>query len=184
MPDSLSATLPAPVAAYGTITRFLHLVGALVIIATWCLGISLESFPSGPTRLSAVGVHTMLGLTVFSLSVLRILWRLATRAPDPAGPAWMRPLAKLVHVATYLVTVALPVSGLLARWAHSGAASMPFGWSIPAPFTLPKSEVWGEVHEALALTLAALVVLHIVAALVHQFVLRDGSMRRMTLAGR
>lgn len=168
-----------PASGYSGTVQALHWIGAFVIIATWGLGISMDLFPRGTARGAALGVHSTLGLLVFSLAVLRILWRAATIDPPPEGPAWMVPLAHAGHVTMYALTVALPVSGLLARWAHSGTAMLIGGFALPSPFALPKSELWGDTHSTIAFALAALVGAHVVAALLHHFVLRDGILRRM-----
>ncbi len=169
----------APVRDYSGTVRLLHWIGAAVVIAAWGLGFTMGLFPRGPARASAMGVHSTLGLLVLSLSVLRILWRGATRDPAPEGPVWMVPLAHVGHVTLYALTVALPVVGLLTRWAHSGTATLIGGFALPAPFALPDTRLWGEAHVTLAYALAALVGVHVAAALTHHLVLSDGILRRM-----
>jgi len=167
------------VQAYNSGVLALHWIAAFVIVAAWVLGVSMDLFPRGPARGAALQVHVTLGLLVFSLSVLRILWRGVTPAPAPDGPAWMVPLAHAGHIAMYVMTVALPVSGLLARWARPGFATLIGGYTIPTPVALPRSELWGDAHAAIAYTLAALVAAHVGAALIHHLVLHDGVLRRM-----
>lgn len=171
--------LPPAVQGYGGTVRALHWIGALLVIAAWCVGISLDSFPRGPERTAVMGVHSTLGLVVFSLAVLRILWRLATPAPVLQGPVWLAAVARAGHTALYVLTLALPVAGLLARWAKSGSASLIGGFSIPAPFALPDTKLFAEIHVTIADALAALVAVHVLAALFHHFVLRDATLRRM-----
>src|SRR4051794_1600426 len=171
-----------PTDRYGVPTQALHWLGALAILAAWSLGIMLESFPRGPVRAEAMGVHTLLGTAVLTLAALRVFSRLAGPTPAATGPAWRERAARLAHAGLYALTVALPLTGLLARWARSGSAAMPFGWSIPAPFPIPATKFWGETHETLAFALAALVVAHVAAALWHRLVLRDGVMQRMVPA--
>ena len=178
-PDQPPTALPRPEQAYSSTVQAMHWVGAFVLIAAWGLGVSMDLFPRGPARGAALQVHATLGLLVLTLTVLRILWRGATKAPAPEGPAWMVPLAHAGHAALYVLTIALPVSGLLGRWARQGSAALIGGLSIPTPFALPRSKLWGEAHEVIAFMLAALVVAHIAAALVHHLVLRDGILRRM-----
>ena len=164
---------------YGTVTQGLHWLAALLILAAWGLGFMLEDFPKGPARLTAIQVHSMLGLLVLTFAVLRILSRLATSAPEPLGPAWVERFARLGHGALYALTLALPATGLLLRWAHSGEATLLGGWTIPAPFTIPGEEFWAGTHELIAYALAALVLGHVVAALWHQYVLRDDVFARI-----
>ena len=179
MSDPQIAPLPARLRGYDGATVALHWIGAAVVVAAWALGMSMDVFPRGEARGAAMGVHSSLGLLVLTLSALRLLW--AGFAPRPAaeGPAWLVPLARLAHAALYAITIAMPVTGLLARWARSGTATLVGGVTLPAPFPLPATKLWAEAHATLATALAVLVVAHVVAALVHHLVLRDGVLRRM-----
>ncbi len=179
MSNAQQENLPEAVPGYGGTVRAMHWIGALVVIAAWCVGISLDSFPRGPERTAVMGLHSTIGLVVFSLAVLRILWRIATPAPVQEGPVWLMAVARAGHTALYVLTLALPATGLLARWAKSGSASLIGGLSIPAPFPLPETKLFGEIHVTIANALAALVAVHVVAALFHHFVLRDATLRRM-----
>lgn len=99
------------------------------------------------------------------LVLIFALWRLALRAtrgvppPPSAEPAPLRSAAHLAHLALYALMILMPLSGL-AAW---------FG----------RVEVAGEVHEALRLALLGLIALHVLAALWHQFWLKDGLLQRM-----
>jgi cytochrome b561 len=96
-------------------------------------------------------------------------------------PAWQQRLAALTHVALYGLLLLVPLIG----WAYSSAAGFPVVWFgvLPLPDLLPKDKVLAELvkpwHAVAAFSLGALVVLHLAAALKHQFVDRDGLMRRM-----
>lgn len=129
-----------------------------------------------------MALHSSFGVLVLSLSVLRILWRSARPQPVAEGPALLATLAQAGHVTLYALTVALPVTGLLARWARSGHAALIGGFNLPAPFPLPPTKLWAGMHTTIAYALAALVAAHVVAALFHHLVLRDGVLRRMVPA--
>ena len=85
----------------------------------------------------------------------------------------------------YVLFLAVPLLG----WAYSSAAGFPvvwFGvWQLPDLVTANSelAEAIKPWHMITAYTLAALIVLHIAAALKHQFIDRDGLLRRM-LPGR
>ena len=87
----------------------------------------------------------------------------------------------VVHAAMYGLFIAVPLAG----WSYSAAAGFPvvlFG-VLPLPDPVGKDRVLAEllrgVHGALAWALAVLVLLHVAAALKHQFVDRDGLLGRM-----
>jgi hypothetical protein len=90
--------------------------------------------------------------------------------------------ATAMHVALIGLTVALPLSGLFDRWARGRTVTVFGGVALPAPASVPGGGAWGEVHEALAGVLVAVVAAHVLAALWHQFVLRDGALSRMIRA--
>lgn len=106
--------------------------------------------------------HMIAGGTILVLAAVRLVIRLRHGAPPhPAGqPAVFAILANIVHWGIYVLLFAMPISGLVA-W---------FGGVEPAAM----------VHAGpLRLTLIGLVLLHISAALVQQFVLRSGVLMRM-----
>ncbi len=170
---------PRNEAGYNAGVRLLHWASAAVIIAAWSLGVGLELFPRGAPRAAAMDVHSTLGIVVFSLAVLRVLWRSVTTAPPVEGPEWMAKLAHLGHTMLYGFVLAVPLSGMMARWAYSGVNVFVGGLVVPAPFPLPLAWLWADAHSALAYAFSMLVGVHIAAALYHHVILRDSTLRRM-----
>jgi cytochrome b561 len=167
---------------YSGVAIALHWLLALLIAGTFCVGLYMHELPFSPTRLKLYNWHKWAGVTVMALSALRLLWRLTHRPPpDPPMPAWQARAAHAVHGALYLLFFMVPLAG----WAYSSAAGFPvvlFG-VLPLPdFVRPDralAEVLKERHALLAFALAALVLLHVAAALKHHFVDRDGLLQRM-----
>ncbi|HEV7286534.1 MAG TPA: cytochrome b/b6 domain-containing protein [Kaistia sp.] len=86
----------------------------------------------------------------------------SARRPCPPGSALLGTLARLTHIAFYVLLVAVPVTGILAYWF------------IPS---------LGDVHELGKPAFIVLIALHAAAALWHQFWLRDGLLLRMLKPG-
>jgi cytochrome b561 len=128
--------------------------------------------------------HKSIGLTVAALVLMRLVLRLALPAPRPlAMPAWQRLAAASVQAGLYLCLLALPASGLLmVSAAPIQIPTLLYGWiAVPHPIAPDKAvyEAMLRLHGALFATLAALAAIHSGAALLHQFVLKDGLMRRI-----
>jgi superoxide oxidase len=166
------------------VTLALHWLIALLIAAAYAASSLVEE---GPGRAWAMNLHGSLGLAVFGLSLLRILWRGFARHPAPvAMPALMARLAHYAHVALYVMMVAVPVIGLLALWASGQGMSFLGLMPLPSPLTA-RSGLAGfleEGHELAANLLVALALLHAGAAIFHQYILRDHLLERMTPGGK
>ncbi|MGA7781978.1 MAG: cytochrome b [Paraburkholderia sp.] len=162
----------------------LHWLIALLIICGFALGWAMTDIPGfTPTKLRYFSWHKWIGVTVFGLVVLRILWRATHGAPPLPRrmAAWQRVAAQLVHVLLYVLMVAIPVSGYL----YSSAANVPVVYLglVPLPRLIAPDPVLKvvlkNIHITLNYTLLVLFVLHVAAALKHQWMDRDGLLSRM-----
>lgn len=166
------------------VTLGLHWLIAMLIAAAYAASSLIED---GPGRTWAMNLHGSLGLAVFGLSLLRILWRGFARHPAPvAMPALMARLANLAHVALYVMMLATPALGLLALWAGGQGLSL-FGLlTLPSPMAASRglTEFLEGAHELAANALVALALLHAAAAIFHQYILRDHLLERMTPGGK
>ncbi|ASL43514.1 hypothetical protein bAD24_I08485 [Burkholderia sp. AD24] len=161
-----------------------HWLIALLIVCGFALGWVMTDIPGfTPTKLRYFSWHKWIGVTVFALAVLRILWR-ATHAAPPMPrrmPTWQRGAANLVHLLLYVLMIAIPASGYL----YSSAANVPVVYLglIPLPRLIAPDphlkELLKTIHITLNYTLLVLVALHVVAALKHQWLDRDGLLSRM-----
>lgn len=161
----------------------LHWLTVLLIVVMAILGLSMTELPNSMTKLKLYALHKSLGLTVLTLTALRLAWRLAAGAPAPlAGtPRWQLAAARVSHTLLYLLLLAIPLSG----WAYNSAANFALQWF--GLFNLPKlvspdpglKAVFHEVHEALFWTLAAIVLVHAGAALWHHYRQHDATLARM-----
>ncbi|NVM79565.1 cytochrome b561 [Duganella sp. SG902] len=169
---------------YTKTAMLLHWLVALLIIATFFLGLSMVAIPGfSPTKLKYFSWHKWMGVTVLMLAVLRVLWR-ATHTP-PAKlasiPDWQHKIAEGMHYLLYILIFAVPISGYLYSYA-AGVPVVYLGlWQMPAPIA-PDPELKATlktVHYVLTMTMAAAVVAHALAALKHHFIDRDVTLKRM-----
>jgi cytochrome b561 len=146
-----------------------------------------------------IDLHKSVGLAVLGLVLLRILWRLSHPAPPfPASyPRLERIGAHTAHVALYVLILVMPVSGWLHDSAFKDAAAHPLWifWVIPwfrigaiaglDPVTKEAvHSAFFAVHAWSAYLLEALVGLHVLGALKHQFVDREPELQRMWIGRR
>jgi cytochrome b561 len=171
---------------YDPIAASFHWLTAALVLTVIVLGIGGEGVGGlfGMNGLETIFLHKSLGMTVFGVTVLRLLWRL-THKPPPlpeTTPAWQRRAASLAHNSFYGFLLVLPVLGYLL----SSGSPFPLEWFGMGP--LPKADVPKSVSETAdvlhvvgGLILTVLLALHIAAALWHQFVQRDRLIARMRI---
>jgi cytochrome b561 len=169
---------------YSGIAILLHWVMAILILITWSIAIAVSDLPLSPTRISGLSWHKWLGTTIFFLVLIRILWRLTHPVPalKIAMPAWQEKAMELTHLVLYLLMLAIPVVGWLMSSAKGYTVNY-FGL-FELPDLVSQDKALGhqlkEVHEFLANGLIALVSLHVLAALKHQFIDKDHLLSRMS----
>lgn len=171
------------VLAYTRTAISLHWLIALLVFVTFPVGVIMSDMVLSPDKLRLLSYHKWLGVTVFILLVVRLVWRVAHK-PAPLNvtmPQWQVLAAKGVHALLYVLLFAIPLSGWLMSSAK-GFQTVYLG-VLPLPDLLSKDKALGdalaELHEMLNITMLLLVIAHMAAALKHQFVDRDGTLARM-----
>ncbi len=128
-------------------------------------------------------LHKSIGVTILALIVLRILWRI-THQPPPllqSYKSWEKKLAHATHHTLYLLMIAMPASGLIMT-AYSKYGVTWFGIKLITGLDdNAKREIFVEIHEFLALVFAVVIVLHVLGALKHKVIDKDGTLSRMSL---
>lgn len=172
---------------YGWPAKTLHWLTALAIVGMFPFAWWMTDLPLGPQKLEMYGLHKSVGLTVLTLTLLRLGWRLANPKPRfLGGPDWQRRASEAVHAGLYGCLIALPVIGLL----HSNAANFPvsyFGlFAVPPLIAADRSlvEPLELAHVWVGWALLALLTVHLAGALKHHLVERDDTLRRMLPFGR
>jgi cytochrome b561 len=128
--------------------------------------------------------HRSIGLLMVVLAILRIVFRLRFGAPPVHAQRLQAIGMAVVHGSLYVTLIVQPLLG----WALTCAKGRPFDlfglYRLPPLFPKDEAlaEMLGEAHEILALTMLALIGLHIAAAVYHAVVLKDGTFQRMALA--
>ncbi len=172
---------------YGTVAMTLHWLIALAIVGMLIVGKYMADLPNtDPNKFALFQLHKSFGITILTLTVLRIGWRLTHPVPalPPGMPAWQRWGAHISHYGLYALMLAIPLSGWAMVSASTlgiptllfGAVELP---SLPITPDRETHEALEETHELLGNIMIGLLILHVVAALKHHFVDRDTVLRRM-----
>ncbi len=170
---------------YKAASKVLHWGTVALLIAQYLVGWLMPDIKRGMSPGRIMSVHLSIGIVILAVALVRYLWRLANPVtPVPGLPAWQRASSEMVHLLLYALLLCTTVTG----WMFASAR----GWTVdflgvlPLPALVAQgSEIGralGRLHGALSSVLLAAIAVHVLAALVHAFVWRDGVMRRMVPA--
>jgi cytochrome b561 len=188
----------AAIVKYTRTAMILHWVIALLIVTNVGLALSWPHVADESVR-PLIDNHKSIGITVFGLAILRLLWRFGhTPPPFPVHYAgWERWSAHAVHYGLYLVMFAMPLSGWIMDSAWKDAATHPmyfwhsFEWprigfimALPPETKLRIHDFFGAMHGLVAYLLYLLLFLHVAGALKHQFIDKEAELQRMGVGRR
>jgi cytochrome b561 len=172
------------IAKYSKIAILLHWLISVLIISNFVLAQLAEDL----TRAAAavyMDPHKAIGISVLALSMMRLFWRLGHKPPplpDTVAP-WQAKMSKVVHILLYVLMIGVPVTGWLMVAAYPGAPAVDFfglfNIDLPLPESKGLSGIGNEGHEILTKALFVLFIVHVLAALKHQFFERFPIIQRM-----
>jgi cytochrome b561 len=168
---------------WGAVAQTFHWVIVVLLVIQVTLAEMADDLPTGMHKLTLLARHKSVGITILALVILRLAWRAVNEHPTLPGnlKPYERTLARLTHLALYVLLFAMPLTG----WTMSSARGFPVSWFgfFTLPDLVPKSRPLYEAlvmtHQTLAWFLFAVVALHVAAALKHHFVHKDDVLRRM-----
>ena len=169
---------------YDLATRVLHwLVAALILGLVWLGWYMVDLTYYDAWYYGSLAWHKALGMVALALGALKIGWVLLARTPPYVATLkpWERAAATAVHHLLYAMMLLIPVTGYVISTSEGEGVDL---WGLA---TVPAVVVAGEDVRDLAIEahfwcgygVAVLALLHAGAAFKHQFVDRDGTLRRM-----
>jgi len=175
--------------SYGVVARTLHWLIALLILSAVALGLYGEDLPRDAEHIDTLktlySLHKTIGVATFFAALVRIVWAFTQPRPVAIHPERRAETlaAEIVHWALYGAMVVMPLSGWISHAAQAGFAPIwwPFGQTLPfVPLSDAVSHTAEGVHKLSSLVLYAALALHVIGALKHAVIDRDGTLSRMT----
>jgi cytochrome b561 len=168
---------------YGTVARTFHWLTVVLVLTAYVLSkrdpYSLYSAAADGTR----RIHETLGMLVFIIVLLRLLWRLIDSPPATYPiPGWMAAMAaKLMQLVLYALLIAIPSTAVLGTWLEGLPLTFP-GLDIAPHLAQARGlgQIIIEIHTILGNVILCAAGVHAAAALYHHFYLRDGVLKSMS----
>jgi cytochrome b561 len=169
---------------YTSVAMALHWLVVVLVLTLIGMGLYMTDIPRGtPERAFFYNLHKSIGLTTGIIVLIRLWWR-AKNPPPPLPstvPGWQVTLSRLSHALLYTCLIVMPVAGFSASQFTKYGVTYFEMFKIP-PMGSENKVVYDllqGVHETTAWVLITLVVIHVLAALKHLLVDRDGVFQRM-----
>ena len=173
-PDTASQST---VLRYSNTAVTFHWITVILVLAQAYFGFMFgEIMEPGPARDEIFLWHKTTGVVILLLVLARLAYRLKNPPPPfPSElPAWERYAAVWNHRLFYTLLIAMPLVGFIAVSGYANGSTTPLLGGIQVPVipgvSRDTGDLAGEIHEIAAYLLVFLILVHIGAALKHQFI--------------
>jgi cytochrome b561 len=165
---------------YGLLAKLIHWLTAAGLIVQIPFGFYLVDLDFDQTRVDIENYHILFGLIIFYVTLIRLIFKLLTPAPNFKGSAFLgqKFIAKLNHLLLYLTLLTVTFSGILKK-LFNGESLVIFFKKINLTYNYELSEQFYSIHILANYALIGLITLHILAVLFHKFLLRENILKRI-----
>ncbi len=168
--------------SYGIVAKLLHWIVAIAIIALILVGYYMSDLPNSDGKYQLYSMHKASGVCVLIFIVIRLIWRIMNITPSMPKdtPHWQVIAADVNIKFLYFLMLCQPLSGIFMS-LYSGYPINVFNLFTIQAFEkkIKLASLAKEFHEAFSVLLIICVSLHLLAALYHHFIRKDGLLRRM-----
>jgi cytochrome b561 len=168
---------------YGAVAQAFHWITAILVLVAYLYGPGgSEERVYSPARDFKRQLHETLGLCVFALVLMRVLWRALDKAPDrPQVPRWMGIAGKAVQASLYVLLFAIPLTAIIGAWLEGHPLTLLAGIKVASPLALSHDTgaTIASIHTWLGDAILWLAGFHALSALYHHFFLKDGVLASM-----
>jgi cytochrome b561 len=154
-----------------------------VLLVLGAIGAAFTPELVGAWAKPSLTLHRSLGMTLWAVTLARLVWRLTLARMPPFPPAMsegQRLLVRLSEYGLYALLLVQPTTGLLQTLLHGRAFDL-FFWRVPTLMARDSgtASIFHEVHELGGYALIGLAGGHAAMALVHRFILKDDVLQTM-----
>ena len=168
------------VTEYGLISKLFHWLVAIILIVQIPLGFYLVDLDFGPKRITFENIHIILGLTVFYLTILRLLNNIFNPTPQLNTNSFtgQKFIARLNHILLYISVLTITISGILKK-LFDGEKLNIFFKEIKLKDNFELTEQFYDIHVLANYVLLGLILLHIFAVIIHKVFFKENIIKRI-----
>ena len=165
---------------YGSISKIFHWLSAAVLLIQIPLGFYLVDLDFSEKRLTIESIHVILGLSIFYLTLLRLIYKLFNPTPSLVNSIFtgQRLIAKLNHILLYISILVITSSGALKKLFNGETLDL-FLFDIEIKDNFELAELFYDIHILSNYTLITLISLHIIAVIVHKIIFKENLLKKI-----
>ena len=125
-------------------------------------------------------IHVLLGLSIFYLTLLRLIYKLFNPTPLLSSSIFsgQKLLAKLNHIFLYLSIFTVTVSGALKKLFNGEIVNI-FFFNIEIKDNSKLAEQFYDIHIFGNYTLITLILFHVFAVIIHKTIFKENLLKRI-----
>jgi superoxide oxidase len=165
---------------YGLISKIFHWLSAAVLVMQIPLGFYLVDLDFNEKRLTMESIHIILGLSIFYLTLLRLIYKLINPTPPLSNSIFrgQKIIAKLNHILLYISIFIISISGILKKLFNGEMLNI-FFFNLEIKDNFDLAELFYDIHILGNYTLTALISLHIIAVIIHKVFFRENLLKKI-----
>ena len=165
---------------YGFISKTFHWLSAAALILQIPLGFYLVDLDFNETRLTIESIHVVVGLSIFYLTILRLIYKIFNPTPSLGNSIFpgQRLIAKMNHVFLYITILTITISGALKKLFNGEILDL-FFFNLEIKDNFELAELFYDIHIISNYCLIALISLHILAVITHKVLFKENLLKRI-----
>ena len=165
---------------YGLISKTFHWLSAACLIIQIPLGFYLVDLDFDEKRLTIESIHVLLGLSIFYLTLFRLIYKLFNPTPKLSNSIFtgQKILAKLNHIFLYVTIFIITISGALKKLFNGEILDI-FFLNLEIKNNFELAEIFYEIHIISNYTLIGLISIHITAVIVHKIFFKENLIKKI-----
>jgi len=158
----------------------LHWLSAILLFIQIPLGFYLVDLDFGEERLTFENIHIILGLTIFYLTIIRLLKNTINPTPKFETSIFkgQKFLAKINHQLLYVTILSITISGIFKK-LFNGETLIIFFKKIKSNDNFELAEIFYDIHVISNYLLISLIAIHILAVIAHKLFFSDNILKKM-----
>ena len=167
---------------YGLIAIIFHWITFLVLLLQIPLGFYLEDLEFSDFKMSVENYHSILGIIIFYIIVLRLIWKSINTSPVDSNKikSWQLIISKINHWLLYISLLTISISGILKKLLSGEEVHFLFRSISIDYFNFEIVDISEKIHSSAAILLIVLITIHILAVVYHHIFLKEPILKKIT----